>query len=92
MKQSISIQAYIKKDNVQKLDFNILYTQTGQNKNIYQTFDVSKRGVQKIYLAPVAFNGEDVTFYVQKNENGTWKSISKTMTSKANDHVKKCLF
>ena len=40
----------VKKDNVTPLQTNILYTQSGQDKNIYQEFKTDKRSSQSIYL------------------------------------------
>ncbi|WP_409015821.1 hypothetical protein [Anaerostipes caccae] len=89
VKERVIVMAYIKKDNVSTLKNNILYTQSGKNKNVYQTFNITKRSLQNIYVAPVSYNGADVFFYVQRNEKKKWVSVSKAMKSAANDHVQK---
>ncbi|MBS7007279.1 hypothetical protein [Anaerostipes sp.] len=89
MKENIVVNISIKKDNVPSLKNDILYTQSGQNKNIYQMFNVKKRSIQPIYVAPVCYNGSNVVFYIQKKNNGKWVSITQKMTVSANDHVQK---
>ena len=60
----------VKKDNVTPLQTNILYTQSGQDKNIYQEFKTDKRSSQSIYLKPSNYSNKNVTFYLQKKEKG----------------------
>lgn len=88
MTQNMTVNAVIKKDNVTPLETKILYTQSGQDRNVYQTFKVKKRGLQSFYIAPVCYNKKDVTFYIQRKEKGKWKTISKTLRAVANDHEK----
>ena len=66
----------VKKDNVTPLQTNILYTQSGQDKNIYQEFKTDKRSSQSIYLKPSNYSNKNVTFYLQKKEKGVWKTIT----------------
>lgn len=68
------------------LQTNILYTQSGQDKNIYQEFKTDKRSSQSIYLKPSNYSNKNVTFYLQKKEKGVWKTITNRMTAVANDH------
>lgn len=89
IEKKVIIMAYIKKDNVVALKNNILYTQSGKNQKIYQTFNITKRSAQNIYVAPVSYNGADVSFYVQRNEKRKWVSVTKVLKSVANDHVQK---
>ena len=76
----------VKKDNVTPLQTNILYTQSGQDKNIYQEFKTDKRSSQSIYLKPSNYSNKNVTFYLQKKEKGVWKTITNRMIAVANDH------
>ena len=88
MKENIIVHIDVKKDNVKNLENNILYAQSGQNKNIYQVFNVKKRSIQSIYINPVCDNRSDVTFYVQKKNNGKWTSVTNKITVLATDHEK----
>ena len=65
----------VKKDNVTPLQTNILYTQSGQDKNIYQEFKTDKRSSQSIYLKPSNYSNKNVTFYLQKKEKSVWKQL-----------------
>ena len=56
----------VKKDNVTPLQTNILYTQSGQDKNIYQEFKTDKRSSQSIYLKPSNYSNKNVTFPVNR--------------------------
>lgn len=86
MTQNMTVNAVIKKDNVTPLETKILYTQSGQDRNVYQTFKVKKRGLQSFYIAPVCYNEKDVVFYIQRKEKGSWKTVTKELKSKAMDH------
>lgn len=86
IKDSLAVEAVVKKDTVSPLNTQILYTQSGQNRNVYQTFNVKKRGKQSFYIAPVCYNKSDVTFYIQRKEKGSWKTVTKKLKSKAMDH------
>lgn len=83
----VAVKAVVKKDHVSPLETQILYTQSGQDKNVSQTFKVKKRGIQSFYIAPVCYNKKDVTFYIQrKGKEGKWETVTKTLKSIANDH------
>lgn len=88
---SITFYVGLEKDNASILEDKVIYTQSGQGKNIHQKFILKKRSRKNIYIRPVSYNKKDVNFYLQKNEDGKWKTITDIMTSVANDH-EQCTF
>lgn len=67
------------KDNIKTLEQTDSCTQSGQNKNVYQRFQMKKRGAQNFSFGCVNANGGAVSLYFQRNKKGNWSTVTKVM-------------
>lgn len=91
IEDDFTVYAYMNEDSVKVLQNDILYSQSGKNKNIYQEFRMKCRGKLSIYVQPVCYNDADVTLYVQRKDKDGWKTVVNTWKVRATDHTKKTM-